>query len=263
MNPKSILITGAASGIGRAAALLFAKNGWFTGLFDVNGDALAALEAEIGPSRCVSGIMDVADPGSVKAGVDAFTARTGGTMDVLLNNAGILKFGLFEKTSLAEHHRIVSVNLNGCLSLIHLSLPSLKKTPGARIINLSSISSLHGVPELAVYSATKSALSAMTEALDIELEPYGIRVCDIRPPYVETPMLKDGNNVKSMRMMKLIGGRIKTDTVTNVIWKAAHGNRLHWNIGLTKLMLFQFWSLPFSKRFSLKLLTMPHVEVKR
>ena len=262
MNKKSILITGAASGIGRETALFFAKNGWFVGIFDVNEAGLKSLESEIGSSNCFAGLMDVTDSESVQNGIDAFASKTGNKLDVLLNNAGILKFGLFENVSLQNHLQIVDVNIKGCLNCIYCCLPYLKNTAGARIINLSSISSLYGVPELAVYSATKHALSAMTEALDIELEPYGIKVCDIKPPYVRTPMLEGGKNVKSMKVMAFLGGHLPVEKIAKTIWKAAHGNKLHWNIGLTRLMVFQFLVLPFTKRLSVKLLTMPKIEVK-
>lgn len=259
MNKKSILITGAASGIGRETALFFARKDWFVGIFDVNDAGLKTLASEIGTANCFSGIMDVMDPESVYQGMAAFAVKTGGRMDVLLNNAGILKFGLFENVDLCDHLKIVDVNIKGCLNCIYHGLPYLKKTPGARIINLSSISSLYGVPELSVYSATKHALSAMTEALDIELEPHGIKVCDIKPPYVRTPMLATGKDVKSMKVIRYLGGQIKPEKIAKTIWKAAHGNKLHWNIGLTSLMIFQFWMLPFTKRLSLKLLTMPKI----
>jgi len=260
MNKKSILITGAASGIGRETALFFAKKDWFVGIFDVNDAGLKTLEAEIGASNCFSGMMDVTDPDSVKSGIDAFALKTGGRLNVLLNNAGILKFGLFERVGLSDHHKIVDVNINGCLTCVYHGLPFLKKTPGARIINLSSISSLYGTPELAVYSATKHALSAMTEAMDIELEPYGITVCDIKPPYVRTPMLAPGKDVKSMKVIKYLGGQLPAEKIAKTIWKAAHGNKLHWNIGLTRLMAFQFWLLPFTGRLTVKLLTMPKIK---
>lgn len=259
MNKKTILITGAASGIGRETAVFFAQNDWFVGLFDVNDEGLMTLVKEIGEDNCFSGIMNVADPENVKQGVEALMAKTGGRLDVLLNNAGILDFGLFETVPLANHHRVVDVNFKGILTMVHICLPYLKKTTGARIINLSSISSLYGIPELGVYSSTKHAVTGITEFLDMELEPYGIKVCDIRPPYVRTPMLHGAEQFKSMKAMKLMGGQIGTKTVVKTIWKAAHKTKLHWNIGLTKLMLLQFWAAPYSKRFSLKFLTMPKV----
>ena len=75
MNRKSILITGAASGIGRETALFFAKKDWFVGIFDVNEAGLKTLESEIGASNCFSGIMDVTDPDSVQKGIDAFAGE--------------------------------------------------------------------------------------------------------------------------------------------------------------------------------------------
>ncbi len=260
MTKKSILITGAASGIGRETALFFAKKDWFIGIFDVDEAGLKTLESEIGTTNCFSGIMDVSDPESVQKGIDFFALKTNGKLDVLFNNAGILKFGLFETVDLKTHHQIVDVNFKGCLSCAYYALKYLKQTPDSRVINMSSISSLYGIPELSVYSATKHALSAMTEVLNIELESYGIKVCDIKPPYVKTPMLAGGENKKSMKAIRFLGGQIKAEKIAKTVWKAAHGNKLHWNIGLTKLMVFQFLVMPFTKRFSVKLLSMPSMK---
>lgn len=260
MTKKSILITGAASGIGRATALFFAKKDWFIGIFDVDEAGLKTLEAEIGASNCFSGIMDVADEKSVQKGVHAFADKTKGELNVLLNNAGILKFGLFENVQLKDHLRIVDVNLKGCLSCIYYCLPYLKKTTDARIINMSSISSIYGAPELSVYASTKHALSAMTEALDIELEPHGIVVCDIKPPYVKTPMLKGGENSKSLKILKFIGGQTNAKKIAKTVWKAANKNKLHWKIGFTRLMAFHCWFLPFTVRFAVKFLAMPKIK---
>jgi len=256
MSKKSILITGAASGIGRETALLFGRNGWYVGLADINGDDLESLETAIGPGSCVKLVMDVTDEKSVAAGFFTFAEKTGGTMDVLLNNAGILVFGRFEKVPLAALHKIVDVNFKGCLNCIHHALPYLKKTPGARIINMSSASSLYGIPDLSVYSATKHALSAMTEALDIELEPDGVRVCDIQPPFVNTPLLKTTEQVYSLMKM---GVKVEPRDVAAVVWKAANGSGLHWRMADTKLLGFATWLMPFAKRFIVKKLTMAPV----
>ena len=263
MSKKSILITGAASGIGRETALFFAKKDWFVGIFDVNESGLKSLETEIGASNCFSAIMDVTDEKSVQSGIDAFAKETDGKLNVLLNNAGIFKTGLYENVGLKDHLQIVDINFKGCLNCIFYSLSYLKKTNDARIINMSSISSVYGIPEAAVYSSTKRALCSMTEALDIELEPYGIHVCTIKPPFVKTPMIEGKENLKSLKMLKYLGGITNAGKVAKTIWKAAHRNKLHWNIGFTKLMAFQCWLLPFANRFAVKLLTMPKIKISQ
>jgi len=179
---QCIFITGAASGIGLETARLFARKGWYVGIFDVNEAGLQSLQDEIGDDNCVSASMDVSHVDSVQRAVGAFVANTGGKMDVLFNNAGIIKFGRFETVSISDHHRIVDVNLKGMLNCTHCALHYLRYTPGARIINMASTSAIYGVPDLSVYSATKHAVCAMTEAWDIELEKYGITVSGNRPP---------------------------------------------------------------------------------
>ncbi|MDZ7833691.1 MAG: SDR family oxidoreductase [Desulfobacterales bacterium] len=253
MDQKCILITGAASGIGRETAVLFAGKGWYVGAFDVDEAGLKTLEAEIGQSNCHIGHMDVTDPDSVSAGIDAFAGKTGGRLDVLVNNAGILKFGRFEDVDLGISHKIVDVNLKGCLSCIYYAMKYLKETPGSRIINLSSASAIYGIPELAVYSATKHALSAMTEALAIEFSGRGIRVSDIQPPYVKTPMLADSEHVYSIKKM---GVRVQPVQVARTVWKAVHKDRLHWLMGSGKLLKFLCWIMPFGKGAIVKMLTM-------
>jgi len=254
MNKKTIVITGAASGIGLETALLFAKNGWFTGLFDVNQAGLDDVAARIGPENCFSRVMDVADVNSVKDGIEAFAQKTGGKIHVLLNNAGILKFGLFENVPLQDHLRIIEVNLMGCITCIFHCLNYLKQTPGARIINMSSASSIYGIPDMSVYSASKHALSAMTEALNIELARHGIHVCDIRSPYVKTPLLDSPEEVYSIKTMKVL---LTPASVAKRVWRAAHRQKLHWNIGATPALILLFWLLPFARRFAVKMLAMP------
>ncbi|MFP4531454.1 MAG: SDR family oxidoreductase [Desulfobacterales bacterium] len=259
MDQKCILITGAASGIGRETALLFAKNGWYVGAFDVDEAGLKTLAEEIGTDNCHIGHMDVAEAASVQRGVDGFAGKTDGNLHILLNNAGILALGFFENEALAIHHKIVDINFKGCLNCIYYSLPYLKTTMGAKIINMSSVSSVYGIPEVGVYSATKSALDAMAEALSIELEPYGIHVCNIRPPYVKTPMLDGADNIKSMRALRSLFGFINPEKVAETVWKAAHRNKLYWNIGISGPMFFFTWLMPFATRLVVKFFGMPKV----
>ena len=252
-NRKNIFITGAASGIGRETAGFFAKKGWLVGIVDIDRQGLASLADEIGEENCFMCELDVTDADSVRQAIEAFGQKTGGRMDVLLNNAGIIKFGYFENVDLSMHKKIVDVNFTGCLNCIYHALELLKQSPGSRIINMSSASSLYGLPDLSVYSATKHALSAMTEALNLELEKHGIYVCDLKPPYVNTPLLEVEEEVISIKKM---GINMQTDTVAQTVWKAAHDRKLHWEIGATRILALVCWMFPFAKRFVVKTLAM-------
>jgi NAD(P)-dependent dehydrogenase (short-subunit alcohol dehydrogenase family) len=245
---KSIFITGAASGIGRATACLFARMGWLVGLFDRDEQGLLSLAAELGEERCCFLKADVTDPLDVQRAMELFAGRTGGKMDLLFNSAGVLEMGLFEEVSLEAQQRVVDVNLKGVINCTHHALPCLKRTPGARIVNMSSASSFYGIPELAVYSATKHALSALTEALDIELDSCGLTVCDIQAPYVKTPMITEA--VRKAFSVDRMGINLEADQVAACVWRAAHRRKLHWKMGgpAIHFLLFLFWAFPFAKR---------------
>lgn len=254
MDRMSIFVTGAASGIGRETAQLFAQKGWFVGITDVDAEGLATLEAEIGAENCHRRQMDVTDPESTRVAMAAFARETGGQMHLLFNNAGLVKFGPFEDVELSVYHKIIDVNLKGILNCTHHALPWLKKTPGARIVSMASTSAVYGVPELSVYSATKRAVLALTEALDLELESCGIIVSDILAPYVNTPFLQVEEDVYSIKKM---GIKIEAQTVAETVWKAAHRKKLHWKIGLPTYMLTGlFWLLPAVRRTIVRKLTM-------
>ncbi len=110
-NKPSIFITGAAVGIGKATAELFAAKGWFVGLFDVDEDGLQTLKAQLGEDACMAMRMDVTDEASVNAAMTAFGERTGGRMQVLFNNAGILDTTAFAETHPDMPERIFMVNV--------------------------------------------------------------------------------------------------------------------------------------------------------
>ena len=141
---KSIFITGAASGIGRATALHFARQGWFVGLGDINEAALKDLYRDIGDDQSCILVTDVTRPESVQSAVETFGAQTGDRMDVLFNCAGILRMGPHQQIPIEEQTQTVAVNFTGVLHGIQTSLPLLKQTPGAAVINMSSASAVYG-----------------------------------------------------------------------------------------------------------------------
>ncbi len=244
---KTILITGAASGIGRATALFFAQKGWFVAMTDIAGPPLEDLAAEIGDNRCCFHVMDVTDIKSVSQAVEFLGPKLSYQLDVLFNCAGVLKMGPHYGMDIQEQHSMVDVNLKGILNCIHASFSMLRQAKGACIINMSSASSVYGTPELAVYSATKFAVRGLTEALNIEYEPLGITVCDVAAAYVRTPMILDAGN-RAVSVEKL-GVRIEPGDVAQSVWKSAHGTKVHRQVGLmTRASTFLIWAFPFAAK---------------
>ncbi len=154
---KSIFITGAASGIGLASAKRFAAAGWFVGLSDIDAVGLKAALAAIGPDNGATYKLDVRHREAWDNALGAFAKLTGGKLDVLLNNAGIARFGALEKLSEADCDLQVDINIKGVINGARAGLTTLKAASG-RLINVASCAGLYGSPKLAVYSATKFAV---------------------------------------------------------------------------------------------------------
>ncbi|MEX0429510.1 SDR family oxidoreductase [Nocardioides sp. DS6] len=218
MTRRAVLITGAAAGIGRAAALRFAREGFLVGAYDVDDRGLATLATELGDS-VVTGHLDVRDEEEWTEALTAFTAASGGRLDVLVNNAGILCSGRFTEIPLAAQRREVEVNVTGVLNGCYLAHPYLRATEGAHVINLASASAIYGQPELATYSATKFAVRGLTEALDLEWRADGITVTALWPLFVDTAMTTDVD-IASTRSL---GIRLRPEDVAEEILRAATG----------------------------------------
>lgn len=232
-NERSIFITGAAAGIGRATARHFAKRDWFVGLYDIDTAGLAQLADELravhGAGRITTGELDVTDPEQFKEAVQAFVTAAGGRLDVLFNNAGILKMGNFEDVDPAVQRKTMDINVNGVINGIAAGLDALKDTAKkhgeARIVSIASASAIYGIPELAVYSASKHAVRALTEAFSIEFEPHGIHVSDVLPSYVDTGMVQ--NQEHKTKGFAATGIAHTPDDIAKLVWRAVHGEEIH------------------------------------
>jgi NAD(P)-dependent dehydrogenase (short-subunit alcohol dehydrogenase family) len=226
---KSIFITGAGSGIGRATALLFARRGWFVGLYDVSARGLEETQGLLPPGSWASGVFDVRDRAGWSDAVGQFGDATGGRMNVLFNNAGVGRHGWFEQVSQDDSDWIVDVNLKGVINGVYAALPLLEATPGARIVNTASTAGVVGSPQLAVYSATKFAVRGLSEALDVEFSSKGIAVSCLTPWFVETPILdmavREGAN--EVMREKLKGMEVyPVEMAAEKAWDAAHGDEV-------------------------------------
>ncbi|MBB5914023.1 NAD(P)-dependent dehydrogenase (short-subunit alcohol dehydrogenase family) [Nocardia transvalensis] len=238
MDEPAIFVTGAAAGIGRATALLFAARGYHVGAYDLDEVGLERLAAEIKAAggSVATGVLDVTDPAQWAARLAEFHSGTG-RLDVLVNNAGVLRAGPFESIDIAAHRRIVAVNLDGVLAGTHAAFDYLRDTPGAQVVNLCSASAIYGQAELASYGATKAAVRNLTEALDLEWRRHDIRVLAVWPLFVATGML-DGVHTASTRSL---GVRLTVDDVAAGIWDATRRRgllpRVHYSIGAQAKLL--------------------------
>ncbi|WP_020135218.1 SDR family NAD(P)-dependent oxidoreductase [Streptomyces sp. 351MFTsu5.1] len=172
------LVTGGASGIGRATAELLAARGAQVAVLDLDpssvGKPLLAYRA------------DVTDDASVRAAVAAAAADLGG-LDVLVNNAGIGAQGTVADNDDAEWHRVYDVNVVGMVRVTRAALPHLRGSAHPAIVNTSSIAATAGLPQRALYSATKGAVQALTLAMAADHVREGIRVNCVNPGTVDTP----------------------------------------------------------------------------
>jgi NAD(P)-dependent dehydrogenase (short-subunit alcohol dehydrogenase family) len=196
-----VFITGAAAGIGRATALTFARQGFTVGGYDIDEvglktladeiDQLGATGSNVAGATAIVGHLDVTDPDEMAQRVGEFADAAGGRLDVMINNAGILRAGRFEEMDIAGHLREIDINAKGVVNGLYAAFPHLRSTPKAVVVNLSSASAIYGQAELANYSATKFFVRGITEALDLEWERYGIRVIAMWPLYVQTAMTEN------------------------------------------------------------------------
>jgi NAD(P)-dependent dehydrogenase (short-subunit alcohol dehydrogenase family) len=174
------VVTGGASGIGAAIAAELLRCGARVAAFDLD------------PSGCPDGVLgvpvDVSDDDSVRAGVRQVVDSWGG-LDVLVNNAGIGAQGQVDANDDAEWLRVLDVNLLGVVRTTRAALPHLRRSPAAAVVNTGSIAATAGLPERALYSASKGAVLALTRAMAADHVREGIRVNCVNPGTADTPWI--------------------------------------------------------------------------
>lgn len=233
---KSIFITGAASGIGAATAEYFAQKGWFIGLFDIDEVGLSNMVDKLGADNCHSAVLDVRKQEDWKKAVEGFGKATDGKLRVFFNNAGVGRYGWFEEISEEDSDWIVDVNLNGVIKGIYATLPLLKATKNACIINTASTAGIMGAPRLAVYSATKFAVRGLSDALDVEFKELDIQVKCLMPWFIDTPILdiatREGGNENMKVMIEEQGQTVyPVSLASETVWKAVHSKGNHYMVG--------------------------------
>lgn len=198
LTEKTAFITGAGKGIGRATALALANEGVNVGLIARTEADLVKLSKEIKSlrGRVAYSVADVSDLEQVEAAVEKLTAELG-TADILINNAGIGKYGPFLELEPEDWKRVIDVNLMGMYYVTRTVLPQMIKKNGGDIINISSSSGLRGSEGSSAYSASKFGVLGMTESLSQEVRKNNIRVFALTPSRVVTDLtFKEGETEK-------------------------------------------------------------------
>jgi short-subunit dehydrogenase len=187
----TVLITGASQGIGKATALLFAQNGYDLVLAARNSERLATVAQEVQElgRSALAVSTDVRQFEQVKTLVSTALNKYG-SIDVLVNNAGIYISGPVAQFSLEDWHQTIETNLWGYIHTVHALLPHLLQRGRGTIVNVGSIGGKTAIPYLTPYTTSKFAVTGFTQALHAELAPKGIHVCGIYPNLIKSDFLE-------------------------------------------------------------------------
>lgn len=236
---KSIFITGGASGIGRATAIRFGSQGWFVGIADINEAGMKETAAMLPAGQSSIHKLDVRDRAAWDEALEAFASAAGGRIDALFNNAGIPLGGQLIENNVGEIERCLDINLKGVLFGAQAAHKWLKASaPGSCLLNTASAAGIYGTPGASVYSATKFGVRALTECLDAEWAEDGIKVADLMPGFIDTPLIDHAPNAMSnedIRSRVTEAGLEITPVgeVADAAWNAVHGTALHNRVGKT------------------------------
>jgi meso-butanediol dehydrogenase / (S,S)-butanediol dehydrogenase / diacetyl reductase len=195
---KIVVVTGASQGIGAAIARSLHEEGAVVGLLARSEAPLVALSKELGSERTVVLRCDVTDPDNVRAAFEKLRDRCG-SLDALINNAGLIAMALLADASDSSIHDIVATNLLGPMFCIRSAIPLLTASGGGHIINISSRAVELARPYLSVYSATKGGLEVLSRTLSAELRPEGIFVSAIRVgPTASAPAVQSDGSTQGI-----------------------------------------------------------------
>ncbi|MEU9019603.1 SDR family NAD(P)-dependent oxidoreductase [Actinomadura sp. NPDC048394] len=180
MSTRTVLITGAGGGVGSAAVRRLADLGW---------EVYAGVRRDADAARLPAGVhaltIELIDEETVEAAAKEIAARTGGRLDALVNNAGVIVEGPVELVPLEDWRRQFDVNVVGQIAMTQAVLPMLRAARG-RVVNIGAVSARMSGPAFGPIAASKAALASVTEALRVEMRPLGVKVCVVEPGLLDT-----------------------------------------------------------------------------
>jgi len=226
LRDRTAIVTGASSGIGRETARLFARAGANVVLASRNAEALARLADELRPyrGRSLAVPTDVTDGEAVEAMVKT-AAEEFGSVDILVNNAGLGLYAFLAEGSMENVRRLFEVNVFGALNCIRAVAPYMKEQRRGEIINVSSVAGKIAAPYEGAYAATKFALTAISDAVRLELFEYGIRVITVYPGPIDTALRDNALKEIELPAAPPAVRRIPPVRVAEAIVKAARHER--------------------------------------
>ncbi len=260
LDGKVALITGAASGIGRATAISLARRGAVLALADINADGLAEttglVEAEGG--KASQHVCDLAIREQVDALPRAVFERHG-TLDLLINNAGVTILGDFQTVTANDMEWVIGINLIATMRLTKAALPFLIKSRDAHIVNISSILGITAMPGQAAYSASKFGVRGFSQSLRYELRKHGIGVTVVHPGAINTNIIESARMVgnspqseaKTRRDTAKKGVNMPPEQAGEIIARAIEARKIRLLIGndakflavLERLFPISYWSI--------------------
>lgn len=228
-----VFITGASSGIGEALAVYYATQGATLGLAARRAELLAALNERLGGGH-VCYPLDVTDVPALQAAATDFLGRCG-VPDIVIASAGVSVGTLSEyEEDLAVFKRVMEINVFGTVATFAPFIPAMKVASGPRrLVGFASVAGIRGLPGAEAYSASKAAVTAYLESLRLEMRPYGIKVVNIAPGYIKTPMTA----VNDYRMPFLLPVERAAERFAAVIARGTSYTVIPWPMGIVAKLL--------------------------
>jgi short-subunit dehydrogenase len=200
MRPRTLLITGASSGIGRALALEYARGGSRIALAARRADELDAAASEVraagGEAVCIP--VDLTDAGAAAEAVRR-AERDLGSLEMVVANAGRGDTKHGARLAWSDVAPVLDINVRGAIATLVAAIPIMIAQQRGHLVGISSLAGIRGLPTSAAYSASKAALSTFLESLRIDLRPAGLRVTDVQPGFVLTPLNADATHPTPFR----------------------------------------------------------------